>query len=78
MQSEAERVQDIALMSKDNIPIEFIRSEHEQPGITTVHGEVLECPTIDFSNQDDEKILNQIVEASRNWGMYQIVFQMRP
>ncbi|VVA13650.1 PREDICTED: flavonol [Prunus dulcis] len=73
MQSEAERVQDIALMSKANIPIEFIRSEHEQPGITTVHGKVLECPTIDFSNQDDEKILNQIVEASRNWGMYQIV-----
>lgn len=68
-----ERVQNIASISKDEIPAEFIRSENEQPGITTVHGTSLECPTIDFSIQDDEKILNQIVEASRDWGMYQIV-----
>lgn len=50
MQSKTERVQDIDSMSKDNIPIEFIRLEHEQPEITTVHGNILECPTIDLVN----------------------------
>ncbi|KAB2629096.1 flavonol synthase/flavanone 3-hydroxylase [Pyrus ussuriensis x Pyrus communis] len=49
MHPQVERVQDIASISKDEIPEEFI------------------------SIQDDKKILNQIIEASREWGMYQIV-----
>lgn len=69
-----ERVQDIASSTlKDTIPAEFIRSENEQPGITTVPGTVLECPTIDFSDPDEEKLLAQIFAASTDWGMYQIV-----
>nr|AAZ78661.1 flavonol synthase [Fragaria x ananassa] len=69
-----ERVQDIAsTISEDTIPAEYIRSENEQPGITTVPNTVLECPTIDFSDPDEEKLLKQIFEASIDWGMYQIV-----
>lgn len=59
--------------NEGTIPAEFIRSENEQPGITTVHGKVLEVPTIDFSDPDEEKLIIQITEASSNWGMYQIV-----
>ncbi|CAN6583440.1 unnamed protein product [Malus baccata var. baccata] len=59
--------------NEGTIPAEFIRSENEQPGITTVHGKVLEVPTIDFSDPDEEKLIVQITEASSNWGMYQIV-----
>ncbi|KAM1022526.1 hypothetical protein TB2_043376 [Malus domestica] len=66
MHPQVERVQDIASISKDEIPEEFIRSENEQQGITTVQGKTLECPTIDFSIHDDVKILNQIIEASRD------------
>ena len=70
---EVERVQDIATSSKDTIPADFIRSENEQPGITTVHGAFLEVPAIDFSDPDEEKVLRAIEDASRNWGMFQIV-----
>lgn len=59
--------------NEGTIPAEFIRSENEQPGITTVHGKVLEVPTIDFSDPDEEKLIVQITEASSNWGMYQIM-----
>ncbi|KAM1247269.1 hypothetical protein TB2_043377 [Malus domestica] len=59
--------------NEGTIPAEFIRSENEQPGIATVHGKVLEVPTIDFSDPDEEKLIVQITEASSNWGMYQIV-----
>nr|POE61157.1 flavonol synthase/flavanone 3-hydroxylase [Quercus suber] len=69
----AERVQDIAKSSKETIPDAFIRLETEQPGITTVHGAVLEVPTIDFSDPDEEKVLSAIEDAARNWGMFQIV-----
>lgn len=66
------RVQNIASQSKEaNIPAEFVQSEAEQPGITTVAQ--LEVPIIDFSNPDGEKVLRQIVEASGEWGMFQIV-----
>jgi flavonol synthase len=68
-----ERVQGIASLSKDEIPAEFVRSVNEQPGITTVHGEVLEVPTIDLTDPDEEKVLRAIADASRNWGMFQIV-----
>ena len=66
-------VQNVASLSGDNIPAEFIRSETEQPGITTVQGVNLEVPTIDMSNPDEEKLMNEIVAASSQWGMYQIV-----
>lgn len=66
-------MQDIASLSKDEIPAEFIRSVSEQPGITTVRGEVLEVPTIDLADPDEEKVLRAIVDASRKWGMFQIV-----
>ncbi|KAK9993238.1 hypothetical protein SO802_022941 [Lithocarpus litseifolius] len=69
----AERVQDIAKSSKETIPDAFIRLETEQPGITTVHGAVLEVPTIDYSDPDEEKVLSAIEDAARNWGMFQIV-----
>lgn len=71
---EVERVQEIASASKGNyIPAEFIRAKNEQPGITTVHGTVLEVPSIDFSDPDEEKVLRAVVDASRYWGMFQIV-----
>lgn len=69
-----ERVQDVASLSKESIPEEYIRSENEQPRMTTVQGEVLEVPTIDLrEEQDEEKLLRKIVEASQQWGMFQIV-----
>ncbi|CAL0317909.1 unnamed protein product [Lupinus luteus] len=68
------RVQTIASRSKDGvIPAMFLRSETEQPGITTVHGVKLEVPIIDFSNPEEGKVLNEIMEASKEWGMFQIV-----
>ncbi|XP_020237552.1 flavonol synthase/flavanone 3-hydroxylase [Cajanus cajan] len=73
---EVLRVQNIATNSKDGdaaIPAMFLRPETEQPGITTVHGVNLEVPVIDFSDPDEAKVVAQIVEASRVWGMFQIV-----
>uniref|UniRef100_A0A5B6YUN1 Putative flavonol synthase n=1 Tax=Davidia involucrata TaxID=16924 RepID=A0A5B6YUN1_DAVIN len=72
---EAVRVQAIASLSKcmDTIPSEFIRSENEQPAITTVHGMVLEVPVIDLSNPDEENLVHSIAEASREWGIFQVV-----
>ena len=61
--------------SKETTPDAFIRLETEQPGITTVHGAVLEekVPTIDYSDPDEEKVLSAIEDAARNWGMFQIL-----
>ncbi|KAL2317772.1 hypothetical protein Fmac_031648 [Flemingia macrophylla] len=72
---EVVRVQSIATDSKDvaSIPAMFVRTEAEQPGTTTVHGVSLEVPVIDFSEADEEKVVQQIVEASCVWGMFQIV-----
>ncbi|KAL2339818.1 hypothetical protein Fmac_007758 [Flemingia macrophylla] len=70
---ETLRVQNIASLSKESIPAEFIRLETEQPCITTVQGTQLEVPIIDFSDPDEEKVLHEIMEASRDWGMFQIV-----
>ncbi|XP_029129274.1 flavonol synthase/flavanone 3-hydroxylase [Cajanus cajan] len=67
------RVQRVASESKDSIPTEFVRLETEQPGKTTVHGTQLEVPIIDFSEPDEDKVLHEIMEASRDWGMFQIV-----
>ncbi|KAL0438061.1 UNVERIFIED_CONTAM: Flavonol synthase/flavanone 3-hydroxylase [Sesamum latifolium] len=75
---EVERVQSIASLSKntDTIPPEFIRSENEQPAATTLHGVVLEVPVIDLGLTDDsnEKTIAELIsEASRDWGMFQVV-----
>ncbi|KAM7265457.1 hypothetical protein ACFE04_003140 [Oxalis oulophora] len=71
---EVERVQNVASNSKGTtIPSEFIRSESEQPGITTVKGELLAVPIIDISDPDESKVLNSIVKASVEWGMFQII-----
>ncbi|KAJ6709404.1 2-OXOGLUTARATE (2OG) AND FE(II)-DEPENDENT OXYGENASE SUPERFAMILY PROTEIN-RELATED [Salix koriyanagi] len=70
---ESERVQNIASTFEDTIPEAFVRSEHEQPAITTVHGIDLDVPVIDVSDPDEEKINRLIADASREWGMFQIV-----
>ncbi|CAK9178219.1 unnamed protein product [Ilex paraguariensis] len=72
---EVERVQAIASQSKcmDTIPSEFIRLENEQPATTTLHGVVLEVPVIDLSHPDLGKIVRSIAEASREWGLFQVV-----
>ncbi|KAJ4700632.1 Flavonol synthase [Melia azedarach] len=71
---EVERVQDIALKQKNanTIPEDFIRSKHEQPGITTVHGAVPEIPVIDLDDPDEGKINRSIINASQDWGMFQV------
>lgn len=68
-------MQAIAMKSKtmDNIPSEFIRSENEQPAITTVQGSVLEVPTIDLGDPDEDKLVEMIAKASNEWGLFQVV-----
>ncbi|KAK4429679.1 Flavonol synthase/flavanone 3-hydroxylase [Sesamum alatum] len=73
---EAVRVQSIASLSNhtDTIPSEFIRSENEQPAATTLHGVVLEVPVIDLGRLTDEKTIVELIsEASRDWGIFQVV-----
>nr|WGJ63359.1 flavonol synthase FLS1 [Hypericum monogynum] len=70
---EVARVQNVASMFKDTIPDAFIRLECEQPAITTVPGVNLEVPVIDLSDPDEEKTRRAIVEASEQWGMFQLV-----
>lgn len=72
------RVHDIALASIETIPPEFIirSSENDQPSdnITAVpRGGVLEIPTVGFGDPDVEKVLVGVAEASRKWGMFQVV-----
>ncbi|PIN11382.1 Iron/ascorbate family oxidoreductase [Handroanthus impetiginosus] len=73
---EVERVQSIASLAKhaDTIPSDYIRSENEQPAATTAHGVVLEVPVIDLGGaSNDEEIVRLISEASRDWGIFQVV-----
>ncbi|KAJ0707597.1 putative oxidoreductase [Helianthus annuus] len=72
---EIERVQEIASLSnlKGTIPSEFIRLENEQPATTTIHGVVLEVPVIDVSNSDHQSLVASISEASKSWGIFQVV-----
>lgn len=72
---EVERVQAIATMSKsmDTIPSEYIRSENEQPAMTTMQGVVLQVPVIDLGLSDEENLVRLIAEASREWGIFQVV-----
>ncbi|GAB2224095.1 hypothetical protein Droror1_Dr00004842 [Drosera rotundifolia] len=60
-------------MTLNMIPPEFIRSETEQPAITTVHGSVLEVPLIDLSDKGEEKVVDLIAKASTEWGIFQVV-----
>ncbi|KAL9686894.1 hypothetical protein QQ045_031287 [Rhodiola kirilowii] len=54
-------VQDIASKSlaEDTIPSEFVRSENEQPAITTFN--------------DEKKLVEIIAKAASEWGLFQIV-----
>lgn len=72
---EVERVQAIATlsMSKVSIPSEYIRFENEQPAITTFYGPVPEVPVIDFGETDEKKLVERMAEASKEWGLFQIV-----
>ncbi|KAL9252413.1 Flavonol synthase/flavanone 3-hydroxylase-like protein [Drosera capensis] len=72
---EVKRVQAIASLSmtKNTIPIEFIRSETEQPAITTVQGSVLEVPLIDLNETNEDKVVELITKASEEWGLFQVV-----
>nr|BAK09226.1 flavonol synthase [Gentiana triflora] len=70
---EEKRVQEISSNVLDTIPAEYIRSEKEQPAITTIHGVVLEVPVIDLSDSDEEKIVGLISQASKEWGIFQVV-----
>ncbi|XP_065848030.1 flavonol synthase/flavanone 3-hydroxylase [Euphorbia lathyris] len=70
---EVERVQGIATSFEATIPEAFIRSENEQPALTTVYGVNLSVPIIDMSDPDQEKVDRLMVDASKKWGMFQIV-----
>ncbi|RAL38778.1 unnamed protein product [Cuscuta campestris] len=73
--AEVERVQAVASSlskSTDTIPAEYIRSEKEQPAETTVQGVVLNVPVIDMSGRE-EKLAEEVGEASREWGIFQVV-----
>nr|ALG75883.1 flavonol synthase [Carthamus tinctorius]ATZ81758.1 FLS1 [Carthamus tinctorius] len=72
---EVQRVQEIASLSSLNgtIPKEYIRAVTEQPAITTIHGVLLEVPVIDLSLPDAEKLVASISEASKEWGIFQVV-----
>uniref|UniRef100_F6H0U0 Fe2OG dioxygenase domain-containing protein n=2 Tax=Vitis vinifera TaxID=29760 RepID=F6H0U0_VITVI len=73
--TDIERVQAIAFssLSEGTIPPEFIRSEKEEPAITTFHGYVPQVPTIDFSDPDEANLTRLIAVASMEWGIFQIV-----
>ncbi|XP_047324091.1 flavonol synthase/flavanone 3-hydroxylase [Impatiens glandulifera] len=75
---EVQRVQAISTLSKcmDTIPAEFIRSENEQPAITTVKGEILEVPVIDLLGgniEDNSGVVEAVAAAAKEWGIFQIV-----
>ncbi|KVH92032.1 Non-heme dioxygenase N-terminal domain-containing protein, partial [Cynara cardunculus var. scolymus] len=72
---EVERVQKIASVSnlEGTIPSEYIRPVGEQPASTTIHGVVLEVPVIDLSHPDAGELVGSISEASREWGIFQVV-----
>ncbi|XP_078157777.1 flavonol synthase 1-like [Carex rostrata] len=67
-------VQYVASVSKEanTIPAEFIRSVDEQPGVTTFLGPGPEIPVIDLANTSRDQIIDEIVKASREWGIFQV------
>ncbi|KAJ6744482.1 FLAVONOL SYNTHASE/FLAVANONE 3-HYDROXYLASE-RELATED, partial [Salix purpurea] len=73
---EFDRVQTVASLSfdKETIPEEFIRPEKEQPARTASHhGPVPEIPAIDLGDPDQENLVRLIAEASKEWGIFQVV-----
>ncbi|KAG8501785.1 hypothetical protein CXB51_004702 [Gossypium anomalum] len=72
---EVERVQAIvsSSLAKDNIPLEFVRPEDEQPAITTFHGPIPDIPVIDINHPDQDHIIHLVANASRDWGIFQVV-----
>ena len=60
-------------VSVDAIPPEFIRFEKEQPALTTCRGQIPQVPTVDFNDPDESNLIRLVAEASREWGMFQIV-----
>lgn len=72
---EIERVQDISSSSlhTEAIPLEFIRSEKEQPAITTFRGPTPAIPVVDLSDPDEESVARAVVKASEEWGIFQVV-----
>ncbi|KAJ8618944.1 hypothetical protein MRB53_015130 [Persea americana] len=60
-------------MSKNAIPADFVRSEHEQPGITTFHGPVPEVPLINLGDPDCDRVVREMARASEEWGIFQVV-----
>ncbi|KAH0460239.1 hypothetical protein IEQ34_010902 [Dendrobium chrysotoxum] len=73
MEVEVQRVQSIASLGLDMIPPEFIRSEDEQPGLTTFQGPVPEIPVVDIGHGDEEKTAEDVAEAAKEWGIFQVV-----
>lgn len=59
--------------SQGTIPSEFIRSEHERPGATTFHGPVLEIPVVDLAEPDRDRVVQAVVKAGQEWGIFQVV-----
>ncbi|KAG6495835.1 hypothetical protein ZIOFF_043664 [Zingiber officinale] len=73
---EVERVQLIASFCASDagaMPPEFIRSDHEQPCLTTFLGPAPAIPVIDLAAFDGPEITRVIAEASREWGIFQVV-----
>lgn len=59
-----------SLTSKDEIPEAFIRPESERPSTTTYHGSV---PIIDLNYPNHEQMAQNIANAAREWGIFQLV-----
>ncbi|KAJ4962476.1 hypothetical protein NE237_022415 [Protea cynaroides] len=72
---EKGRVQAIAAhaIATDTIPEEFIRAEDEQPAATTYNGPVPEIPTVDLGDPNIDNLVQSIVNASVNWGIFLVV-----
>lgn len=61
-------------ISKETIiPSDYIWPENEQPGITTVHDPGFRVPVIDLENQDEERLVKLIAEASSEIGLFQVI-----
>lgn len=74
---EVERVQAIASLraAANDIPAEFVRPEHEQPGFTTYRGPAPEIPVVDLAccDADQGALVSRVVAAAREWGIFQVV-----
>lgn len=57
----------------EELPPEFIRPENEQPRFTTFQGAAAEVPVVDFGVADSEALVKSVCEASKEWGLFQIV-----